>query len=97
MPFPIWGTRVPKSGRIMEMKRTLILTGLLLVLGLSAYIWYKASWWENIITTGDGWYQYPELSRMEIRDAYDLAFKKILLLNGIFFSSVFLLIKVSKR
>ncbi|KKU19423.1 MAG: hypothetical protein UX31_C0006G0015 [Candidatus Nomurabacteria bacterium GW2011_GWA1_46_11] len=80
------------------MKRILILVSLLLVLGLSAYIWYKASWWENMVTSDtEGWYKYPELSRTDIRDTYDLAFKKILLLNGVFFASVFLLLKLGNH
>lgn len=77
--------------------RTAITIGLLAVILFSAYTWYRADRWENIVTSGDGWYEYPELSYMSVRDEYDQAFKKIVLVNGIFFASSFLLLKLSEK
>ena len=42
-------------------------------------------------------YSQPELSRMEVRNAYDIAFKKIILVDGIIFASSFLLLYIVKR
>ena len=69
----------------------------LALLFVSIFLWSKAVSWENQITSDEeSWYQYPELSRMEIRDTYELAFKKIVLLNGFAFAALFLLKRVKK-
>ena len=70
----------------------LALFSITLALVISLKIWSVASWWEGEITSADGWYSDPELSRMEVRDAYNLAFKKIILLGGFIFTSTFLLL-----
>jgi hypothetical protein len=66
----------------------------LIILVLSLLFWFDAVHWANIVASSDEWYKLPELSRMEVRDAYDLAFKKIILSAGILFVSAFLIIKV---
>ena len=76
---------------------SLITVVVLVLLAVSVCIWSKARSWDLQITSSEGWYQYPELSRTEIRDSYDKAFKKIVLLNGFAFASLFLLIKAKER
>ncbi len=83
----------------MNRKKLFRIVAILAILGslsFSGYVWYKAVWWDNIVESGDGWYQYPEISRLEVMLRYHIAFEKIILLNGLVFTLVFLLPRVGK-
>jgi len=72
----------------------LVIVLISVVLFVSLYWWIQAVQWHNLIISQDElWYSLPELSRMEIRDSYNLAFKKIILFGGFIFTSTFLLLK----
>ena len=77
--------------------RASIVFSLLGVFLLSAYIWHEAYLTELYISYTDYPLEYPELAAMDIRNAYNLAIKKIVLINGFFFASVFLLANVFKK
>ena len=72
----------------------LVIVLISVVLFVSLYWWIQAVQWHNLIISQDElWYSLPELSRMEIRDSYNLAYKKIILFGGFIFTSTFLLLK----
>lgn len=66
------------------------------VFSISLYWWKAAANWHDVIVSGDSWYAYPELSRMEIRDTYNLAFNKIILLHTFVFLSSYLFFQYKK-
>ena len=74
----------------------LVIFSILIVLIASLYWWFQADRWETIVTSDDGWYKYPELSRIEVRDFYNLTFKKIVLFGGWVYATVFLLLYTKK-
>jgi len=84
---------MPKTKKI---KVVLIILVVLIVLGFSLYTWLGTERWVRTVQEGDQWYTEPELSRMEVRDAYNLAFQKIILLGGFIFVSAFLFLRVSR-
>lgn len=75
-------------------KLILVILAILIVLGFSLYTWIGAERWVNIVQGGGQWYSLPELSRMVVRDTYNLAFQKIILFGGFIFVSTFLILKV---
>ena len=83
----------------MNRKKLFRILAILAILGslsFSAYKWYEAVSWDNKVESGDGWYQYPELSRLEIMLRYQIAFGEIILLNGFVLTLIFLLPKAGK-
>ncbi|MBI2047604.1 MAG: hypothetical protein HY433_02240 [Candidatus Liptonbacteria bacterium] len=81
------------SKKLVRIVTVLVILGTLII---SGYIWYEAVWWDNRVESGDGWYQYPELSRLEIMLRYQIAFGEIILLNGLVLTLIFLLPKAGK-
>jgi len=54
-----------------------ILIILLFATALTAYFWYNAENWSNIIQSGNGWYSHPLESRQSIDFEYAVAFQRI--------------------
>ncbi|MBU4073414.1 hypothetical protein KJ863_04870 [Patescibacteria group bacterium] len=77
-----------------NIKFFLVLFSILTVLAMSFYLWYKASRLIYIVEISDTWYANQELSRIAVKDIYDLTLEKITILSGWIFISTFLLIKV---
>jgi xanthine/uracil permease len=75
----------------------LALVAIALSIIVAGYFWHQTRKWQLTIIQSDSWYSLPELSRTEIRDAYDLAFKKIFLIDAIIFTSTFLWLKVREK
>ncbi|MCG2686659.1 hypothetical protein L6278_00805, partial [Candidatus Parcubacteria bacterium] len=75
----------------------LVLSSILFVLIISLYLWYKATHWAYLIENGTLWFENTELARMAIRDTYNVAFKKLVLIGGFIFISTFLLLRVMKN
>lgn len=65
-------------------------------LSFSGYMWYEVIWWDNLVESSKGWYENPELSRLELMLRYQETFAEIILLNGLVFTLVFLLPKAGK-
>ena len=85
---------IRKNQTLPLMRIILVIVSILVVLFVSLYWWRQTVQWHNLIISQDElWYSLPELSRMEIRDSYNLAFKKIILFGGFIFTSTFLLLK----
>jgi len=77
-----------------NIKSLIIVTAFVMVLIYSAFTWYCAMRWEHTVQSNETeWYQQPELSRMEIKNTYDLAFEKIVLVSGFVFVGLGLCIK----
>jgi len=75
-------------------KLIIAILAIVITLLVCSYFWWQAESWANMVTADtDSWYAWPELSRLEIRDAYNLAFKKCVLFAGGVFGSAALLIK----
>lgn len=73
----------------------LVVWSIFLVLAIGLYIWHRARTTAFFI---EGMNSRPGEVETAIRDAYSLAFKKIILIGGSIFTSTFLLLKVvSKR
>jgi len=77
-----------------RIKLILVILSILIVLGFSLYTWLGAESWATTVQGGDQWYSEPELSRMEVRDVYNLAFQRIILFGGFVFASAFIFLKV---
>ena len=83
----------------MNRKKLFRILAILAILGslsFSAYKWYEAVSWDNRGESGDGWYQDPELSRLEIMLRYQIAFGEIILFNSLVLTLIFLLPKAGK-
>jgi len=74
----------------------LIIVVILVVLISSLFIWFRAEYRANLFWNDaeEGGLYILQLAIIRVRDTYDLAFKKIILLGGLLFTSAFLLIKI---
>lgn len=80
-----------------KFKYQIILIILLASFSLSFYIWIQAEQFADIVQSSDLWYELPELSRMTVRDAYELAFKKIILINAIVYLNIFIFFYIKNK
>ena len=84
---------IRKNQMLPLMRIILVIVSILVVFFVLFYWWRQTEQWVNLVIASENWYSLPELSRMEIRDSYNLVFKKIILFGSFIFTSTFLLLK----
>lgn len=79
-------------------KKIIATIAILFSLAVSIYLWNKAVQWDNKVEQSqESWYGNPVVSRLEVMLRYDIAFKEIILLNGLVFGLLYLLMKNQKN
>lgn len=84
----------------MKQKKLWRILAVLAILGslsFSAYIWIDVvSWNRKVESMEGGWFKNPELGRLELMLRYQITFAKIILLNGLVLTLIFVLPKAIK-